>query len=70
MNTTDGSLRNLALIMEELRLNEIAINNKNLSHAVRQELRKTGESKIGRNAPCPCGSGLKFKRCHYLKVTA
>src|SRR4029077_12399151 len=21
--------------------------------------------KIGRNDPCPCGSGLKFKRCHY-----
>src|SRR5437867_4686958 len=21
--------------------------------------------KVGRNAPCPCGSGLKFKRCHY-----
>ena len=21
-------------------------------------------SKIGRNAPCPCGSGRKFKRCH------
>ena len=21
-------------------------------------------SKIGRNDPCPCGSGLKFKRCH------
>jgi uncharacterized protein len=21
------------------------------------------ESKIGRNAPCPCGSGLKYKRC-------
>ena len=20
-------------------------------------------SKIGRNDPCPCGSGLKFKRC-------
>ena|ERR1051326_2369324 len=20
--------------------------------------------KIGRNQPCPCGSGLKFKRCH------
>jgi len=20
--------------------------------------------KIGRNAPCPCGSGRKFKRCH------
>ena len=21
-------------------------------------------SKIGRNEPCPCGSGLKFKHCH------
>lgn len=20
-------------------------------------------SKVGRNAPCPCGSGEKFKRC-------
>ena len=19
---------------------------------------------VGRNDPCPCGSGLKFKRCH------
>ena len=19
---------------------------------------------VGRNAPCPCGSGKKFKRCH------
>jgi hypothetical protein len=21
-------------------------------------------SKVGRNAPCPCGSGKKYKRCH------
>ena len=21
--------------------------------------------KVGRNDPCPCGSGEKFKRCHY-----
>ena len=20
--------------------------------------------KIGRNAPCPCGSGKKYKKCH------
>ena len=26
-------------------------------------LRKRGEVKIGRNDPCPCGSGKKFKRC-------
>ncbi len=22
--------------------------------------------KVGRNEPCPCGSGLKFKKCHGL----
>ncbi len=23
-----------------------------------------GGAKVGRNDPCPCGSGVKFKRCH------
>jgi len=23
------------------------------------------KEKIGRNAPCPCGSGKKYKHCHY-----
>jgi uncharacterized protein len=27
---------------------------------------EAGTEKIGRNAPCPCGSGLKFKKCHGL----
>lgn len=27
------------------------------------------EKKIGRNAPCPCGSGKKYKQCCYGKVT-
>lgn len=22
------------------------------------------KSKVGRNDPCPCGSGRKFKKCH------
>jgi uncharacterized protein YecA (UPF0149 family) len=22
------------------------------------------EPKVGRNDPCPCGSGKKFKKCH------
>lgn len=26
-----------------------------------------GEKKIGRNDPCPCGSGRKYKQCHYGK---
>jgi uncharacterized protein YecA (UPF0149 family) len=24
----------------------------------------SGGRKVGRNEPCPCGSGKKFKRCH------
>jgi preprotein translocase subunit SecA len=23
-----------------------------------------GDRKVGRNEPCPCGSGRKFKQCH------
>lgn len=26
--------------------------------------RAVGKLKIGRNDPCPCGSNLKFKKCH------
>jgi uncharacterized protein YecA (UPF0149 family) len=22
------------------------------------------QGKVGRNDPCPCGSGLKYKKCH------
>ena len=25
---------------------------------------KQPRNKIGRNAPCPCGSGKKYKKCH------
>ncbi|MCU0403959.1 MAG: SEC-C domain-containing protein, partial [Chitinophagaceae bacterium] len=31
--------------------------------AVKQEPVKVGP-KIGRNDPCPCGSGKKYKQCH------
>jgi preprotein translocase subunit SecA len=27
-------------------------------------IRKSPEEKVGRNEPCPCGSGKKFKHCH------
>lgn len=29
-----------------------------------RDLRQQKEQKIGRNDPCPCGSGKKFKKCH------
>ena len=25
---------------------------------------KRQTDKVGRNAPCPCGSGKKYKKCH------
>jgi preprotein translocase subunit SecA len=34
-----------------------------LSEAKQQMFRK-----VGRNEPCPCGSGKKWKRCCYLKL--
>jgi preprotein translocase subunit SecA len=30
---------------------------------LKQEPVKVGP-KVGRNDPCPCGSGKKFKQCH------
>ena len=29
----------------------------------KQPVRKTASQKVGRNDPCPCGSGLKYKKC-------
>ena len=29
----------------------------------KEPVRKTAEQKIGRNDPCPCGSGKKYKKC-------
>ena len=29
-----------------------------------------GHAKIGRNDPCPCGSGAKWKKCHGAHGTA
>jgi hypothetical protein len=34
---------------------------------IMQNLRAEGSKKVGRNAPCPCGSRLKYKKCHLLK---
>jgi preprotein translocase subunit SecA len=34
-----------------------------------QTQRRT-EAKVGRNDPCPCGSGKKYKRCHGASVNA
>ena len=32
--------------------------------------KKRDEPKVGRNEPCPCGSGKKYKKCHGATATA
>ena len=44
-----GELTNLQRAGRELRQRRVSITR--------------AEGKIGRNAPCPCGSGKKYKRC-------
>jgi hypothetical protein len=34
---------------------------------IKEILKGTRRRKTGRNDPCPCGSGLKYKKCHLLK---
>lgn len=39
----------------------------NTNEAIRKALQSVNpyiEQKVGRNEPCPCGSGKKFKKCH------
>lgn len=34
------------------------------SAAAEELAAQTGDRKVGRNDPCPCGSGKKYKQCH------
>lgn len=36
----------------------------------KEEAKKPRQVKTGRNAPCPCGSGKKYKQCHMKAHTA
>ena len=64
----------LELIQKDLRTLERAVysedftssqeNNENTNQKQEQEPRRIITKKIGRNEPCPCGSGKKYKQCH------
>ncbi len=41
-----------------------------VSRRRKPETFKREEKKVGRNEPCPCGSGKKFKRCHGRQVAS
>jgi hypothetical protein len=40
------------------------------AHVARHGIPVTSPVKLGRNDPCPCGSGKKAKRCCLNKITA
>jgi preprotein translocase subunit SecA len=41
--------------------------NQSPTETKKEPVRNTGR-KVGRNDPCPCGSGKKFKACHMNKA--
>ena len=42
----------------------VSENNNNNNNTQTPEPRRIITKKIGRNEPCPCGSGKKYKQCH------
>jgi len=40
-----------------------SVNFDELSKYNQQKLIRTGKAQLSKNSRCPCGSGLKFKRC-------
>ncbi|MEA2552533.1 MAG: preprotein translocase subunit SecA [Fimbriimonadaceae bacterium] len=38
------------------------------SHAKHPDMKSIDWTRVGRNDPCPCGSGKKFKSCHYAEL--
>ena len=70
MHTSTGYIASHAVLAAVLAKNEVEgnvvpIEEKNLPAHRAQEFATTGVTKIRRNEPCPCGSGKKFKRCHF-----
>lgn len=66
--TVEKKLRLLHALVEERRMLEAA---EKLTEMRRAKTKPIPESDTPRNAPCPCGSGLKHKRCcghHALPV--
>lgn len=57
MNIRDGEIRNLTAITDNERSEWVEMQT---PPTPKQAARR----RVGRNDPCPCGSGKKFKKCH------
>ncbi|UCH90590.1 MAG: preprotein translocase subunit SecA [Nitrospirota bacterium] len=49
--------------VETPRPQQMSLNRGETTDAPKQPVQRT-EEKVGRNDPCPCGSGKKYKKCH------
>jgi len=56
LNSLDAGIE--ALVFDIVDLAEIAVQQRKTQTVVREQ------PKVGRNDPCPCGSGRKYKQCH------
>jgi preprotein translocase subunit SecA len=50
-------------LVETRNENEVGDQNQNAQQKIKQQPVRV-EAKVGRNDPCPCGSGKKYKNCH------
>lgn len=70
MDTTDGRIytpEQMAEMFKNLKEVESPLNR--MIEMQTPPTKKQMERKpprVGRNDPCPCGSGKKFKKCHYM----
>jgi len=44
-----------------------SLNDNRPGNVDKQQTVKRSQKKVGRNDPCPCGSGKKYKKCCYPK---
>ncbi len=61
-------IHNVKLSVVRLLLNfeKVSVENNNLKKEEKKEANLNNRDKIGRNDPCYCGSGLKYKKCGML----
>lgn len=57
INEHNNAMERIGILIEQVRAQEIA-------PALQVETTARGLASVGRNQPCPCGSGKKYKKCH------
>lgn len=62
MDDRNGQIHSAAQVRLMSEMDRMHMHKMKLEPTIRQQVR----GKVGRNEPCPCGSGKKFKRCHLL----